>query len=318
MAVSPLYKEDPTFTGSNHPPVDKPLAEMLVDETGDVKKRAEDLAGAVGRAVITDDETAGKATLLASMIKKHVDLIDETRETRKRPFLEAGRTVDAHFSAIAGIVATFDGKRKLIGGPLSTLMGKIDTHRREQEAKAEAERRRLAEEARKQREAAELAERQRLAAEAETRRIQEDAERRIREAEEAAQRSNDLAAQAEARRQRAAADAQREKDEAAARERQMQAELDQRRAAEAAADLERQAAATKAGPIDSGYGAKASGRKVFTAEIIDLTAAIRHCRKVDEATLKAAVQQIYDRQVKAGVRELPGATVTESSATVIR
>lgn len=300
--------------GGNNPPLD----EVLVVETEAMLSRAKDLAAGVGRATVIDEETAGKATLLAGLIKKHLTLVEDTREERKRPFLESGRIVDAHFGNIALVLAEMDSKKKLIGGPLAVLMGKLDAYRREQDRKAEAERLRLQEEANKQRALAVAAENARLAAEAAAKRAQDEADRKVREAEEAARQAGNAAAAAEARRQREAAEALRAAEDAASRERNLQAEIDQEKAATAAAELDHQAAHTVAAPISSGYGPKAFGRKVWKAEITDLTAALKHCRKVDEATLLAAAQQIYDRQVRAGVRTLPGATVAETSTTQIR
>lgn len=300
--------------GGNNPP----LSEVLADETAELKKRADDLAAGVGRAEVNDEDTAGKATLLGGLIKKHLTIVETEREERKRPFLENGRVVDAHYGNIALVLAEFDSKKKLIGGPLAVLMGKIDAYRKEQDRKAEAERLRLQEEANKQRALAVAAENARLAAEAAAKRAQDEADKKVRDAEEAAQRAGNAAAAAEARRQREAAEALRATEEAATRERNLQAEIDQQKAAAAAADLDRQAAQSVAAPISSGYGPKAFGRKSWKAEITDLTAALKHCRKVDEAAILATVQQIYDRQVRANVRSLPGATVTESSTTQIR
>jgi flagellar biosynthesis GTPase FlhF len=291
-----------------------PLAEILAEETAALEKRALDLAGAAGRAAVTDDETAGKATLLAKMINEHRTVINKTRIERKEPFLVGGRTVDQHFSSLDKLLADTDAKGKIIGGPLAHVVGLIDTYRREQEAKAAAERRRLEEEARKQREAAEAAERARREAEERAAREAEEAARKIAQAEAAARAAGNAEAAAKA----AQARAEEETRQAAAREASMRAEIEARQRQEQAEALERQAQAVTAAPIDSGFGPKASGRKTYTAEITDLTVALRHARKVDEAAIRTAVQGIYDRQVRAGVRELPGATVHESSSTVIR
>lgn len=259
-----------------------PLSDQLVEETEALKQRAEDLAGAVSRAAVSDDETAGKATLLAKMITTHRGDIDKARIARKEPFLEGGRAVDSHFKSIDSLLAQVDGKGKVIGGPLADLMGKIDAYRREQERKAAEERRRLEEEARKQREAAEAAERAR------------------REAEQAA------------------AAAQSEAEAAKAREAALAAELESRKAAEQAAAAAQQAEQTAATQIDSGFGAKAHGRKVRTAVITDWTAAGKHAWGLNPDALKEAIQKIYDAQVRAGVKSLPGAHIDETTETRIR
>lgn len=293
-----------------------PLTELLVEETAALKARADELIGAAGRAIVKDEETAGRAALLAKMMIEHGKKIETAREERKKPFLDSGRTVDAHFILLRTPLCGADPKK--LGGEVARVVGLVDTFRRDQERKAAEERHRLEEEARKASEAAEAAARAQREAEERERRTAEESARKIREAEEAGRRSGNREAAEKAARERAERDAAQQREEAAATQRRLDAEMEQRRQTERAAELQRQADATKAATIDSGYGVKAVGRKVYKAEITDLTAAIRHCRKVDEASIKEAVQKIYDRQVRAGVRELPGATVTEDSATSIR
>lgn len=290
------------------------LPEILAEETQALMDRAKVLAESAGRAAVSDEETAGKATVLVKMMNEHRKAVEATRVEKVKPFLEAQRTVNSHFGEIDGVLAQTDSKGKIVGGPIHSVLGMIDGYRREQEAKAAAERRRLEEEARKQREAAEAAERARREAEAQAERERQEAARKIAAAEAEARRAGDAEAAAKA----AQARAEEERRQAEARRASMAAEMESRQRQEEAEALQRQAEATRAAPIDSGYGAKASGRKVYTVEITDLTAALRHARKVDDASIRAAVQTIYDRQVKAGVRELPGATVHESSQTIVR
>jgi hypothetical protein len=303
--MSALPKLAPTI---GHNSGAAPLSELLTEETIGLATRADELVAAAGRAAVTDADTAGRATTLAKMLKEHGKRIDETRVARKEPFLEDGRMVDRHFKSIAAPVTEAADK----------VVRLIDAFRREEEAKALAEQRRLAEEARKLREAAEASERARVAAEAQAQRERDEAQRKLEQAQREAQANLDRAGREKADREAAEVRAAFDRENAAARERALQAEIDRRKAQDQADELARQAAATTAAPIASDYGFKASGRKVFTAEIVDLTAAIRHARKVDEASVREAVQKIFDRQVKAGVRDLPGATVTESSTTVIR
>lgn len=139
---------------TNHPP----LVDQLAIETDELAQRARDLVAQADKAVCTNRDDAEKCTLLAGLIKTHLKEVDEKREARKRPFLEDGRTVDAHFNGIAGTLATVDPKKRLIGGPLFKLMNLIDDYRIEQERIAAAERLRLEEEARKAREEAAAAE----------------------------------------------------------------------------------------------------------------------------------------------------------------
>lgn len=310
MSMPAVETTDRLGIGGNNPP----LPDLLVEESAEIKRRAEDLAAAAGRAVVIDDDTAGKATLLVKMMRDHRKLIDDARVARKAPFLEAGRTVDNHFAALAGIVATLAGKNMVVGGPEARVAEMVDEYRRERDRKAAAERARLDMDARQERIKAEAAARAQRAAEEQARRDAEEATRKIRAAEAEAARAGDKAKAEEAARMRA----EQEVRDAKAREDALKAEIAARAAQDAAEALERQAAATKAGPIDSGFGAKASGRTTWKATITDLNAALKHARKVDEARIKAAVQEVYDRQVKAGVRDLPGADVTAETTTVYR
>ena len=296
--------------GANSPP----LAEQLAEETKPLELRATDLIGGAARAVVTDRDSAERATLLVGMLRDHVKLIDKTREERKLPFLRDGRIVDAHFNAIEGRLVTYDPKGKVIGGPLHNVLSMVDKFRRDEEAKAAAERARLEEAARVERQKAEAAARaQREAEEREAQAAREAAEK-VRRAEEEARRAGDRAAQAAAARARA----EQAQAEAEASQRRMAAELEQRRSAEAAAVFERQAVNTVAGPIDSGLGVKASGRKVPVVTIDDLGKAARHAIKVAEPEMREVVQKIFDRLARAKVRDLPGATVREETSTMIR
>lgn len=297
--------------GHNKPPI----AELLAEETRPLKARLDELVETAGLMEITDDDSAGRATALVKMIKDHAADIEKARKARKEPNIQEGRAIDGHFGAM--VVALIGDNPKQLGGAAGPLATKIDALRRKREAEAAAERARLEEEARQEREKARKAEEARQAAEAEQRRVSEEAARKIADAQREAEAAGHRALADKLAREKAEADAAREREEGAARERKLEAEIEQRRAADAAAELERRAADTKAAPIGA-YGAKAGGRKVYKVTITDLTAAIKHCRKVDEANIRAAVQTIYDRQVKAGVKELPGADISEDSTTVYR
>lgn len=136
-----------------------PLDEMLTEETIDLVKRADDLLASFGRTSVTDEETAGKATSLYGLMRKHVDVIEEQRQERKKPVLETGRVIDSTYNGIIGKLAVYDTKKKLIGGPMKDLENRVDIFRREMKRKADVEAARLAEEARQAAiEAARLAE----------------------------------------------------------------------------------------------------------------------------------------------------------------
>ena len=300
--------------GANMPP----LLEQLTEETKLLVQRADDLIGGASRAVVTDRDSAERATLLAGMLRDHIKLIDKAREERKLPFLRDGRIVDAHFGAIESRLATYDPKGKVIGGPLHTVVSKVDRYRRDEEAKAASERARLEEAARVERAKAAAALRAQQEAEERERRAAEEAARKVREADEAVRRATDAATREKIQREAAEARAVQQREEHAARQREMEAQLEQERSASRAAALERQADHTVAGPIDSGLGVKASARKVVIVTIDDLGKAARHCIKVAEPEMREVVQKIFDRLARAKVRNLPGATVTDDSTTTIR
>ena len=249
-----------------------PLAEVLADETATLRSRAEDLVAAAGRATVTDEDTSGRATALAATLADHAKTIEAEREARKKPHLEAGRIIDGHFAALK---QPLEAARK-------TVLGMIDAYRRQREAEAVAERRRLEEEARKQRATAEAAERAR------------------REAEAAAARAETKAAQEAAERQR------------------LEAEIAERQAADRAAVLQQQAETTVAKPIESELGVKAHARVVWKHVVDDRAAALKHAVKVDPDTVFAAVEQVIGRQVRAGVRTFPGARIYSETQTVVR
>ena len=274
-----LARDTPPGIGHNLPP----LGALLVEETGEFKTRvAERVTSARERAVVAGEDDAEKATLLVVMCRELYLEIENARGERKAPYLEAGRIIDAHFADLVLPLVGPSPKQKL-GGAAGELHARLDAYRKRKEAEAAAERARLEAEARRQREAAETAERKR------------------REAEEA--------------QRRAASDAEREK----ARREKAEAELAARTAADAAVDLEARALNAEApAVIHSGYGPKASRRTVYRVEIVDLSLALRHCLKVDQHKIRDAVQAVYDRQLRAGVKELPGAKIIEDSITQVR
>lgn len=297
--------------GANHPP----LADILTQETVDLRHRADELVATAALMDVTDEDTAGRATALVKMIKDHAADIEKARQVRKEPNIQEGRTIDGHFNAMkAPLIGEDKGK---LGGAAGPLDQKITALRKQREAEAAAERARLEEAARMERENARKAEEARQAAEAEQRRAAAEAERKIEEAQAAAAAAGHAALADKLAREQAEARAERDRHEAQLRERNLQAEIDRRKAEDAARELERLAAETKPAAI-GGYGAKASGREKWTATITDLKLALKHAMKVDEEAIRAAVQGIYDRQVKAKVRSLPGATVTEDSTTTYR
>jgi hypothetical protein len=260
-----------------------PLAELLPEETAALKTRVDELVlNATEAAVVAGPDDAERATLLLAMMRECYEGIDAARVERKAPFLEAGRTVDSFYADLAFPLVGPSPKQRLQGA-YGELHARLDAYRRRQEADAAAERRRLEDEARRQREAAETAERARRAA--------EEAQRR------------------------AATVAEAEK----ARREKVENELAARKAADSAAQFEARAAAAEAPQvIHSTYGPKAVRRTTWAVEITDLSLALRHALRVDQHRIRAAVQAVLDAQLRAGVREFPGCTVIEDSATVVR
>ena len=265
--------------GHNQPP----LGEQLLEETADLKQRADDLVAAARRAIVSDEDTAKRATLLVGMMVAHLKLIDEARKERDQPFLDSVRAINQHFANIRLELAGPD--LQVRGGETARVQALVDAYYAEEERRAEAERRRLEEEARRIEEAAAAAEQERLAAEQKSR----------------------LAA--------LAGDVQGALDQSEAR---INAELRERHLAEEARRVMLQAKQTVVAPLDTGLGVKAHRKTNYKAQITDWTLAMRHALKTNEQAFRDLVQSIYDRQVRAGARALPGANIIEDRTTFIR
>jgi predicted ribosome quality control (RQC) complex YloA/Tae2 family protein len=280
----------------NAPP-ERTLSEALLEETAELKTRAEALLAGGSRAIealrapltpdeplrITDRDTAERATLLAGMMIDHGKLIEAARETRVAPFWASMRTINRHFQQLR--MALVGADPKVQGGEAKRLKDLVEDFYAEEERKAAIERQRLAAEARRKEEAAAQAERQRQAAEEATRlaALQGDVTTALAQ--------SGARVEAEVRVQQLTGDAQR---------------------------LTAQAAQTRAAPINTGYGVVANRTTRYKAEITNLTVALRHARKLNEAAIRAAVQDISDRQARAGVRVLPGANVVPDKGISIR
>lgn len=288
------------------------LASVLEIETTELQTRADDLIAAGGRATVTDAETAKKATLLLGMIISHGKVVEAARETRKAPFLNDGRTVDQHFGRIKEPLVGTGAK---LGGIGLTVQTMIQKYQDEQTRLAEIERKRLEEEARVAREAQAAAERAQREAEEKAQREAAEAARKLAAAEEEARRAGNAEAAAKAAQERAEAAAKAAEAESA---RRIANELAASEAAAAAEELERRASESKVTAIDTGYGVKASNRTKWVVTIDDLTAAIKHARKLNETAIRETVQKILDAQSRAGVRTIPGCTVSPENNIQIR
>jgi hypothetical protein len=268
---------------SHHNERPEDLPEILVDETAALQARADALLDSAGRAFASDRDTAEQAALLVAMMKDHGEAIEAARVARKQPHLDAGRIIDQHFAVLRTPLVGADAKR--LGGEALRIRRMIDDFYDEEEKKAEAERSRIAEAARQKQEAAEAAERERLAAEEAARNAVLDG------------------------------DVRKALTQSGAR---VDAEVRQRQLAGDARRLAEQAAQITVAPINTGFGVSAPRRTNRKAVITNLTLALKHARKINEAAIREAVQSIYDRQVRAGVRLLPGAEIVEERTTQIR
>jgi hypothetical protein len=153
-AIAALRQRAPGI-GHNKPP----LAEALDEELAGSRARADQLLAVAARSVIVDEQSAGKVIDLTRQMRELHDELDKTRLARTKPYRDATARINHSYDAL---------KLKLtmaIGGTsgrdgLSRMLTAWDDQQR---AKVEAERRRLAEEARQREAEAEAA---RAAAEA--------------------------------------------------------------------------------------------------------------------------------------------------------
>jgi hypothetical protein len=280
--INDLDTPEPSHGGIGHNL--PPLGELLVEETQELRARiAEHVAAAQERAVVATEDDAEKATLQLAIMRELNTEADAARVARKAPYLEAGRQVDAHFADLVFPLVGPSPKQKMTGA-YGELHARLDAYRRRHEAAAAAERQKLLAEARAQRDIAQQAERDRIAAEQEA-----------------------LAAKNEREYQRS-------------RAAKLEAELAARKAADEAARLDARAEAAEApAVIHSGYGPKATRRTVYRVEITDLSLALRHALRVDhQHKIREAVQAVCDRQLRAGVKDLPGCKIIEDSITQVR
>lgn len=167
--------------GGNKPPLAEALQDAnkaLLDEIEPIAQRANALAAKV-KDGIGDDATLGEVAELVTDAKALFRRIETRREEEKKPFLEAGRTVDGFFAAFKDRLTKIDDAF-------------TDAASRYQRAKA----------AQAQAEAA--AEAERLRREEEALRADAEKAKRAATAERKQEQADELAAQAEAAEARAA------------------------------------------------------------------------------------------------------------------
>lgn len=124
--------------GHNRPPLDieaKSSFDEALDEKEGFRQRIAALLGSADRAAATDEESAGRCGELVKQIRAAITYIGKTHETTKAPYLLAGRVIDAAKNELVGPLETAK----------KTVEGKQTQFIREEDAKHQAEARRLRE-----------------------------------------------------------------------------------------------------------------------------------------------------------------------------
>lgn len=269
--AAPLPGEAPASArvglGHNRPPLEEIIpvefrAALLRDHPNFLLKLDQYVAAA-GRAFANDDESLGRCGDLVNDLRKFLSHVNATHKEVKEPHLLAGRLVDAEKNRLVDVIDAAKRKVESIG----------NAYVAERDAKAKAERDRIAAEERAAAERAMAAERARQEAE--------------REAERAA-----LQAKSDEDREAAAARA-----EAASAE----AEEAMANAALAAAQ------SAKPEPVRSDAGATVSGKQEWVCEVEDYSKAFRAVK--DDPKVREAIDAAIKRLVRAGKREITGARI---------
>lgn len=131
---------------SNFPPDDaNPLLERLDGEHAAMAARTKELLEAVDRVPAKLEEaTHDKAAAFVKQIRAHAKQVDAVRETEKKPYLEAGRTIDGWARVQTDPLAA---AAKDVEGRIAVYLRekaaaeRIERERAEREAREEAERR---------------------------------------------------------------------------------------------------------------------------------------------------------------------------------
>lgn len=293
------------------------LQERLTIIAAKLKVRATELQDTAGKMVVTDADSAGRATALAKMIKAFVKDTDETREVEKKRPLDECRLIDDTFRSLWSPLVGTDVKKVAPGTPLAKLLAAIDDELDRQAAAAQAEKKRLDDIAAEQRRIADQAERDRQAAIDKAAQEKAESEKRIAEAAKAAE-GDDPAAQEEALRVKADEEAKQRRLDTETQRVVVAADVSQG-AAEAKIDTaERQITRASAPVAVEAYGATARRGSEWKAEIVDINKALRHCFKLDRAAIVAAVEGVIGRQMRAGVRTIEGVEYKQVPKTSIR
>ncbi len=294
--------------GGNNPPSPIEIQRASLRETyADLLKRHAELMGLLDRLpAAMDDEWEGKITEAVKSCTKFIRNSEVARMDANEPFRALIAANDGFFKALSDAV-----------GGLKTKMS-VEYLTPYQQAKADEEKRRRAEDARKAAAAAAELERQRKAKEAElaeTRRkedeVRRDAERREREAREAEQRRKDAAA-AEQRRA--------EDEKRAARQREIDARAAKDKEAADQAKAEREAAQRA---IDEGKErskreaaeAKAEADRIALEEAKERIRLAEERREQQRVTDKARDDAAAAEQRANATKKAAGASQADMSRT---
>lgn len=284
------------------------LPAQLKSAHEDLGKRTDELLAMIANSspAIVDDAMEGRATDFAAQIAAHVKLTEDAFEAEKRPFLTAGRIVDAFFKNLKDPLV--EGRKAVLAKLAAYKEKKLDAERK---ARAEAERiaREAADEARR-------IEAERLAIEAAEQFKRREAERLSREAAEKA------ASEAKTETERAAREAAEQvrrreaelAEKAAAEQAAKQAAADQAKAAELelAAVKAAEAAAAPAVALTQSrgaYGGMSGLRTTVEHEIVDLEAVPRSYLMVNDAAIKAAIKASPKDKDGLPVIRIPGTRI---------
>lgn len=155
MATNPHFPDAPAWPegkpaplGHNRPPLDEMAREdfdrELLRERPEFLDKLAALEGSADRVVVTDDVTLGRAGDLVNSLRDAQKHVDAVHVSVKKPYLEAGRAVDAKKNDLGTrITAASDKVRRLS----NTFLNERAARQRAEAERIAAEQRRQAEEA---------------------------------------------------------------------------------------------------------------------------------------------------------------------------
>src|SRR5215831_10755336 len=119
--------------------------------------RAQVLVEQAANTTVADHTSVQEATLLAGLIRDHVDLIEAERKETKAPYLAKTREIDNKYNTLKAMLALYNQKGAVVSGPLFNILRQIKAYQDEQQRIQEEEQRRIQEELRRKREEQEAA-----------------------------------------------------------------------------------------------------------------------------------------------------------------